>query len=417
VGSTPLRGISSKTGLFNDAALVLANTTLYSLDDGAVLTPFAGTIAGGDRADFALGQDALLNSIARIAANGTLYKMSSADGIVAAEVFPYVGAKTGASSVCYHRGFWVAVQAGTQLVYYQVPGDTAWSVLSFASAEYSPDPLVAIRSRGDQIALLGSKTTEIWTLTGQASPALAPYGGLNFDFGCRARDSAVNVDGALIWVDHLCAVRYFQGSNPTIISDNGLSEQIRLADPMELRATYYEKDQHTFYQLTLGPNATWSYDLSTKEWHRDATLNLNYFTPHLMARVGDKVLAADAASNTIFAIDPTAQNDAGAAFPVEFTAFAELLEGTAPCINVELICETGSAPLGVDQEIGMRFSDNNGKTWSGWEYRPLGLTGEYLTRARWNALGQIKAPYGRIFHFRDTTAAGRRYSSLQMNAQ
>lgn len=413
VGTAPIRGIFARAGLFDNRALVLDVSGVYLIDDTGAITALSGTVGGSGRVDIDAGVDSDINSIARIATGEGLYLVSGST-VTKETTFPGAGC----SSICYHRGFWLGIEVDSQQVFYQVPGDTAWDALSFASAEYSPDPLVAVRSRGDQIALLGSETTEIWALTGQASPAIQPYGGLNFDYGCRSRDSAVNVGGTLIWVDHLGTVRMFDGGQPSIISDNGLVEQIRQADAGDLRACGHIKDQHPVYQLTIGTVSTWCYDLSTQEPHRRATQGRDYLSGHLCANIGDNVYVADTFTNQISLLDPSVKLDGSAEFAVTFTGFVELLEGQIPCVNVELICATGAAPLsgqGSSPLIQMRYSDDAGNTFGPWKEASMGATGKYLTRVRWNNLGNIKAPYGRIFQFNCSDPIGRRFSSLQMN--
>lgn len=64
--------------------------------------------------------------------------------------------------------------------------------------------------------------------------------------------------------------------------------------------------------------------------------------------------------------------------------------------------------------VAMRYSDDLGKTWSRWRFRTLGQAGRYSNKARWNALGTIKAP-GRMFQFKATDATIRRFSKVLMN--
>lgn len=64
--------------------------------------------------------------------------------------------------------------------------------------------------------------------------------------------------------------------------------------------------------------------------------------------------------------------------------------------------------------VGMRYSDDLGKTWSHWKFRTLGKAGRYLDKARWNGLGRIRAP-GRMFQLKATDATIRRFSQLLMN--
>lgn len=418
VGNNPLRAIFTKAGLFANAALVLASTTLYTLDSGGGATALSGTIAGSGRVDVDAGQDADLNSVARFATGTALY--SATGGVVTNETATFGDGVSGASSICYHRSKWIGLLAGTDQFYVLLPGGT-WDPLEFATNEYAPDPGVAVRSRGDQVVFLNAATTEVWTDNSGADAAtvpLVPYGGLNFDYGCRARDTAVNCQGALLWVDNNCSVRMFQGGEPEIISDNGLAEQIRRVDSMELRASTFSKDQHVFYVLTLGSTATWVYDLTTQNWTRFSSGGYDYWRPHLFANIGDLALACDSTNNQVWKLDPDRRTDDDDTFTVVFRAFVEVAQPT-PCASIRLNCEVGNSPLsgqGSAPLIRMRFSDDGAKTFGRWYDRSLGATGKYKTRVQWNALGTIYPEHGRIFEFQVSDPVGRRFSSLMMNA-
>lgn len=416
VGTGRARALFSKAGLFGDKALILSDSTVYTLAASGAITTLSGTIPGSGLVDIDAGQDADLNSVARVATGSGLYKVTEADGVVA-EDFPSAGG-AGASSVCYHRGFWLATETGTDQVYYQVPGDVTWGALSFASAEFAPDPLKGVRSRGDQIALLGAKTTEIWALTGSASPAIAPYGGLNFDYGCRSIRAAVNCAGSLIWVDDQSVVRKFDGGEPVVISDEGLVEQIKQIADDDLSASFKQDGIHGQYVLRLGSVGTWAHDLNQGNWSERSSQGFAYWKALLFASLGDVVLASDSSSDQIYRVSADAWDDAGDEFAMEFMAYAELSEGQVPCANVELICATGQAPRtgqGSDPIVQMRMSDDGAQTWGSWKERPLGLSGQTSQRVRWNGLGTVKAPHGRWFHFRISDPVGRRISDLRMN--
>lgn len=415
VGSGPLRAIMVKAGLFDNSAVVVSGSTVYLLDEAGTATAQTGAVIANDLVDIDAGRDADLNSVCRIATGPALYKLTG--GTVLQEDFPESGG-AGASSICEHRGFWFGTETGTQQAFFLIPGDTVWQALSFASAEYSPDALKGIRSRGDQFVLLGEETTEVWALTGVADPAIAPYGGLNFDFGCRSIRTAVNCAGTLIWVDHRCVVRSFSGGAADAISDPGITEQIAAADPSDIRASWYAKDGHSFYVLTIGSMSTWVWDLTTQQWSRASSLGLDFCRVHLFASIGNTVMGADSITTQVYRVEPTSRVDA-ASDPIArlFTAFHEQLEGSMPCVNVELICETGAAPLsgqGSDPKIQMCFSDDNGKSRSGWRERSLGASGQSV-RVIWSGLGDIKAPYGRIFYFQCNEPVGFRVTSVRMN--
>lgn len=417
VGNGPLRNVCAKDGTFGGASVIVSGSAAWTLDSTGTKTMLTGTVGGNGWVDIDLGQDSDLNSFGRIATGEGLYAVTH-DGLVTRETFPVTA---GAISVCFHRGFWLAVATGTQQAYYQVPGDTTWTALSFASAEYNPDPLVGIRTRGDQFALLGSSTFEAWTLTGQASPALAPYGGLNTDFGCRALATAVNCEGSLLFVDNKCRVRRWDGGLPNTVSGPGLAQLIRAVSAEDLKAWFYQADDHRFYVLSIGSNSTWVYDLDGQgaQWTTAKSVGFDFWKAHLGASMGDVTIALDSVSTQVYRLDPDRVTDGTDAVPVVCTAIVEGQDTSIPCSNVAALMDFGAGPYtgqGSAPLVGMRYSDDQGKTWTGWQYASLATAGVYNQLPRWNGLGAIPAIFGRIFQFAVSDPVGVVVKQVVINA-
>lgn len=421
VGTAPIRAVWQKQGLFDNAAVIVAQNTAYTLTEAGVVTTLTGTIAGDDILEMDGGLDADYNSVVRFANGSALYKLDSSTSIVSQETFPDSG-NAGTTSVCFHKGYWIASEAGTDAMYYQNPGQTTWNALQFASAEYAPDAIVALRSFGELFAALGAATTEMWRATGNSTSPLEPAGGLTFDIGCRVAASAVNCGGSLIWVDQFSSVRMSSGGEPVIISDHGLSEQIANTNAPDIRASFFVARQHPCYVLTLGNQQTWIYDLSSKRWTNATSDGLDYWRANLFCNMGDNadvILAGDALNNQVWRVDPERRTDGDDTFTMEWTAFLPADEAPVPVANLELVCEVGGSPRtgqGSDPLVGMQMSHDNGKTWpSNIRYRSLGATGDYTKRVRWNALGMAKPPFGIAFRFFCADPVIRRVSAVRAN--
>lgn len=415
VGTGAGRAIYQKEGLFGGAAIVISGTSGFKVSGDASTTALTGSIPGRQRLRIAGGRNEAGESIARIASGEGLHLLQG--NAITAEDFPEVGG-AGAQDVEEHRGYWFGLEVGTDKFYYKLPGDTdPWGGLEFSSSAYQPDKGVAVRSRGDQIWFLNAATSEAFYLTGDEL-VVAPISGYNFDYGCRARDSAVVAYGALTFVASDCTVKMTLGGEPQTISDNALAEQIRRADPMDLRAWYFTEDGHVFYVLSLGVLGTWVYDYTTKLWSKWASDGHDYWRPHLGTDVGGVTLCIDAqpGSPLIWRLNQDMLDDDGTEIACIFTALAELKEGSVPCDNVELVCAVGTVtPPATEALASMRFSDDQGRTWSPWKHRSLGQTGKHKTRVRWNDQGTIYGPFGRIFQFRSTDATIKRFSDVRMN--
>ena len=418
VGTAPTRALWQRQGLFNDAALVLASGTVISLTAAAGQTTFSGVaVAGEALVDIDGGLDSNYFSVARIATGTELYKVTSNGNVVTLETFPDSG-NAGATSVGFLSGYWLGTEAGTDAVYYQIPATSTWNPLQFASAEYAPDKNVCVRVVGEIAWLMGETTLEGWRVTGDALSPLEPAGGLKFDIGCRTKDAAVNCQGVLIFVDNNNSVRLTAGGEPSLISDQGLAEQIRRTDTTDIRASYYVKDQHPVYRLTLVEQGTWDYDLSSRKWTQANSTGYPYARAHLFATLPNVSLAADALSNTIYTVDPDSRLDGVDTFTVEFCARLEILEGHAPIGNLELDCLLGDSPRsgqGSDPLIGMAISKDGGFTYGPIQYRNLGASGARSVAVRWNALGQAVAPFGAVFKFQVSDPVGRRFSGARVN--
>lgn len=415
VGTAPIRALFQKQGLLDDASLIVASGEVITLSASGVATTFSGVaIAGSDLVDVDGGLDQDLLTVIRIANGSALYKC--AGGVVTQEDFPDVGG-AGATSVAFLAGYWFATAAGTDALYYLEPAGTVWNAIQFASAEYAPDKLKGVRTRGDQLVLLGFETTEVWALTGDASNPVAPYGGLKFDYGCRSLAAAVNCAGALIWPDSKCQVRMFEGGEPSIISDNGLSEQIRNCDPVDMRASFFLKDGHPLYVLTLGAAATWIDDLSTQAWSQAKSQDYDFWRAHLFCNLGDTVFAADALSNQIWRVDPDRETDGDDTFTMTFCGLLELKEGSQQVANLILDCQLGASPRsgqGSDPLATLTISRDR-VTYGPPKERSLGVTGKRNVSPRWNGLGTLKAPFGGIFRFDISDPVGRRFYGLRYN--
>lgn len=415
VGDGPLRCIAARDGLFGNAALILSNTTAYLLTAAAVLTTLSGTVPGDGLVDVAFGQDADLNSVAYVATGTALYKVL---GTAISQDTTFPG--TGASSVAFIGGYFIAVEASTDKFYYLIPGGVAWKPLDFASAEYAPDPLVAVRVRGDQIAFLGSSTFQVFALSGTSANPIEPYGGLNEDVGCRSRTTAVVCGSSLIFVDNESGVRRWDGGELRQIASPGLAEQIAAVDPADLVAWTFSIPGHRFYVLKVGDTATWVYDLEEvgERWVTFDSPGYDYWRAQLGCNIGDTVLTADSIASTVYRLDVASRTDAGEAFGVEFSAWIEGADVPQPLASLTLVCDLGDAPRtgqGSSPIVQMKYSDNLGKTWSAWRERPMGQTGVYGVFPRWNGLGTVPALFGRIVRFRVSDPIGRVFKAVKAN--
>jgi hypothetical protein len=112
--------------------------------------------------------------------------------------------------------------------YWIEPGEIIVRPENFATAERSPDPLVSVRTVGDQFALFGVTTTEMWFPTGDFNAPFARSQSRVFDRGVWV-GSDVSIKDTLVLMDTDGVVYRIDGGGPQRISDNSVEERTRKA--------------------------------------------------------------------------------------------------------------------------------------------------------------------------------------------
>lgn len=125
--------------------------------------------------------------------------------------------------------------ANTQKFYWVDPGAVFIDPLNFASKESSPDPIHSMRTVGDQVLIMGAKSTESWYATGVAETPFAPIEGRVYARGVVQGSAVVVNDGIILVGDdgRVYSIGFASadgGDTPggvNRISNNGIEERIR----------------------------------------------------------------------------------------------------------------------------------------------------------------------------------------------
>lgn len=125
--------------------------------------------------------------------------------------------------------------ANDQKFYWVNPGEITIDPLNFASKESSPDPITCMRAVGDQVLIMGEKSTENWYATGNISAPFAPIEGRVYARGAIGGTPVVIDDGVLLAGDdgRVYSIGFQPGDGTDAgwgvarISNNGIEERVR----------------------------------------------------------------------------------------------------------------------------------------------------------------------------------------------
>ncbi len=333
-----VRGLFRVDGLFGGAVYAVAGVNLYTITEGNSV--LLGAMGGVGRTRWAANYEKIINL----------------SGVIA---YQYDGATLAPTIMPDDRAVqdtdvlnnYILLACPDGRFYWLDPGSAIVDPLDFATAESSPDGLVAVRVVGDEAFLLGVSKSEVWQTTGDSEAPFLRAQGRNFDRGCMARDTALLFDNSLFWVgDDGNVYRY--SNIPTIISDNGIAQRIR--DRFSLpSACIIEADGHKHYVLKIPGQGSFGYDPSTQQWSEFSTFGASDWRPHVSATLdGARWLVGDEQSGLVGLYDPDAATDYG-------ETIERIISGTVALMG--LPSRNDSVAIGAggsdDFTIHMRWKD------------------------------------------------------------
>jgi hypothetical protein len=362
-----------------------------------------------------------------IADNGTqIFLACNPDGFIYNEVTNVFAKITdpdfpGAVTVGYLDGYFVFNEPNSQKVWVtELLDGTSVDPLDFASAEGSPDGLVAINVDHREAWLFGTDSIEVWYDAGLADFPLTRIQGAFNEIGCVAAFSIAKLDNALFWLGTDARgqgiVYRANGYTGVRVSTHAIEYAIAQYGNLSDAVAYtYQQEGHAFYVLTFPTgDATWVYDVSTQAWHERAGWNtaLGEFTRHrsnCQCNFGGNTVVGDYENGNIYTLDLEVYSDNGGiqkwlrswrALPTG----ANNLKRTAQH-SLQLDCESGTGLVtgqGSDPEIMLRFSDDGGHTWSNEHLSKMGKIGEYYRRVFWRRLGMTLKLRDRVYEISQT---------------
>lgn len=403
IGDGPIRGLWRQDGTFGGDWIVVSGDELYRFTPPST-SLLIDSVSSDGYVQFAGSEDRVIAVI-----DGIAY---STDGATLTEVVMPDDLPVG--SVAYINGYFLLSVLDDDKFFFIEPGETDPDPLSYMTAERSPDPIISINIIADEVWLLGSSGPEVWTATGNADLPFQRVSGRVYDDGCSSRDTAVaaSVEGfpCLIWVTSAKAVVLAQGS-PRRISTESVEELLRSAT--NLRAWAFRYNRHDFYILTAD-EFTLAFDLMKKTWSRWDSMGLDNFGGHFGLQTGSNVYAGDSDNGNLYSLAAGISDD-GMAVICQIAGKVDVTGKPEPCWSVSAKVNSGWAPdTDTEPLLELRWSDDQGNTWSSYRSASLGLKGQYSKDVVFRSLGMLTRP-GRVFEFRFSSLASFRLDYAVVN--
>lgn len=286
---------------------------------------------------------------------------------------------------------------------FPVPGTGQWYItaindfdnvdaLDFATAEAYPDPLVRIFIDHNQALLCGTRTIEVWQLTGASDFPFQPLTNSQIQRGLAAKCAIVAEDNTTAFVGDDRVVYRLEGYRPVRLSTGPIERailEVSQASMDDCEAFSYTSGGQKFLVFRFPDELTIQYNLATGFWNFCETFGALDWK--LLGSAGGYSKWFSTPTG-IVAIDETLNRDEGEII----RRLARGAPGDANGMDLavtkfELDCEVGRSAVTDTAEVMLRFAPD-GETFGNIRTRSMGATGHYAHRVVWRGLGQGRRP-------------------------
>ena len=409
IGTGPIRGLWQ----YGNYGYVVSGNQLYQIDSSWNAT-LKGAVSGSPTPVSMADNGIQLF----IACNGPGYIYNANTNAFAQITDPdYAGAVT----VSYLDGYFVFNQPNSQTIWVsELLNGTSIDPLGFASAEGSPDNVVAIIADHGELWVFGTNSIEVWYDAATIPFPFTRIQGAFTELGCAAAYSVAKADNTIFWLGADARGRGIvfraEGYRGVRVSTHAVEYAIQsYGDISDAIGYTYQQDGHSFYVLIFpSANKTWVYDAATQLWHERAgwdTTN-GVFTRHwsnCQMSYNNTIVVGDYANGNIYAYDLDYYSD-----DTTIQKWLRSWRALGPNTNnlhrtthhsLQLISESGvglNLGQGSDPQAMLRWSDDGGHTWSNEHWRSMGKIGETGYRTIWRRLGMTLKLRDRVYEVSGT---------------
>jgi len=413
-GTGPIRGLTVAPPAYGGGLFCVSGTTAYNLATSAT----CGAIPGTDLVRWAVSRSQMV-----MVAGGTAWLYDGANfNPISNGVLPPV------SDVAYLSGRFVYVCEGTDTFFYSEIDDAANETgLDFATAEAAPDPNVAVGVLDEQLVFFGTQSVEFWSTASDPTAPFQPVVGEEYQRGCASRGSVAYADNSLFWVGDNRVVYRVIGTTPTRISSSSIEDKLRqCANISGVTAWSATFEGHEMYVMNVPGIGSYAYDCSRLnvkeagrgEWGEWQSWNQPTFRGQVAATLNDVTYVGDNTLGVVWQMQVGTYTDGGNPLVRVGSCFIKVEEGTPRCDNIVLEGVTGvglASGQGSAPAIEMRYSDNQGGSFSQWRQASMGGAGQSNVRAFWTRLGLMRSP-GRLIEVRCSDPVNVVFSHMELNA-
>lgn len=388
-----------RSNLLSNSGFVyaVAGDTLYRVDSAATITSL-GAVGGG-------------NTVAQLRANSAPgdNQILVLNGVGLGFIYTNIGGLLQITDADFKSTTFAAVlnerfyftRDGTNEFFASSIGDGfVYDPLSFASAEESPDQVVAVVAKRSSMWVCGTTTIEQWQSATDVIFPLRRVIGATIQRGVLAKNSIAELADSFAFLADDRTVRMVTGTRMDKISDLELELRINgngtptfpgFGKIDDARGFFIDGPVHKVYCLTFpSEKYTWCYDLTTGISHERSSDTLVFWRGLESVIFNNINLVGDFDSGKLFQLDASAYTEDGDILRTVISTPTLSFEKDVTIPYLEIEMEVGQT-LNPSANLLMivKYSKDGGITFVTWGTIELGKIGEYRRRVVMRSFGRL----------------------------
>ena len=376
----PTRSNILKNGVY---AYFVSGANLYRMTTAGVSTSL-GVINGSGQGQIVANSVPGNNQIVVLNGAGLayIYDNSGLTQITDPDFFPST------SVTILNERFWFVRDGTNEFFASDISDGFSYNPLSFATAEESPDLVIAIVAKKSSLWVIGEAKSEFWQSFSDTILPVRKVRSSTIERGIQARASLASVGDSYAFLADDLTVILVTGNEFREISDLDFTLKLRgngtLTSPgftttSDAIGFFVDSPTHKIYYLTFPSEGwTWGYDLSTGFTHTRKSNGYDLWRANYSVLFDNKIIIGDRLSSTMWILDPAAR--------VEGT---ELLRTSVKTPGISFDHDITIPQINLDMEVGqiddptiepvvmVRYSKDGGYNWNNGADISLGTKGDY----------------------------------------
>jgi len=383
--------------LVNDGFVyVVSAGTLYRVNIlGNVET--LGAVGGVGRAKLAANAFPGDSQIMVLNGSGAGYIYTNTNGLVKITDFDF---NLSSSVTVLNERFWLSKDNSNEFFGSLLSDGNQYNLNSAASAEESPDNVVAVIAKKSALWVLGINTTEYWQTTTDPDLPLRAVRGGSKEWGIIAKDSLAEVNDNFAFLASDRTVRLMRNNQLTKISNlefelkikgNGTTAFPGFTTISDAYGFFVDGPIHSIYYITFPTEGyTWGYDINSGLSHTRESETLGYWRANGAVKLNEKIICGDTQSGILWQLDPANKTENGAIMRATLITPTVSYEKnvTIPLIEIDMEVAQNDDPT-INPKMIVSYTKDGGNTYTNKGHVDLGNFGDHRKRVPLRSFGRL----------------------------